>query len=676
MSTNGNRRALTLMELMVVLSITTILFGVFAMSASASRSGATVSSLAQIVAQELVAARLRANSLSETVAVVIPGANGTVPHSQSIYTMAGWPHPRIVAVRNYRQEFPAGYLCVGTYDTADNVSLAPALNTPPLNISNWLEPSTKDYVIAFGADGKVITNDLPWFSNGQTTELRVIACCGLSFTPAGTAPTGTPMAGNSTVRYFQFTGVWQAQTVCVSPTGMVSVEPGLKDAAASVVQEPGGSIPSLPPAAPPSMTSAANQPPVICRMDSLPAHSGSDSACIDSSGFVTIVARAVDPNDGDILSCNITATDSGGNAVGAWSQVLGGSQMCFDPNDANTTLGYPHGCWKSTWVWAPPQGLPAYQTAAGSEFRIFATVTDDRGASVTTTGNVQVVSVLVRDLGRVIFAGQYKGRSRLFSIAPQGTTPILITPMSWQYDCLEPCASPDGTKVLYIADPTGGTNTNIYMCNQDGSSNQLVLQATSAPLHHPAWFPTGAAFAYTEETATPWIRTAQVSGAGAPMYLAAGTQPRCSPLTGDIVYVDSGKNVTVIPISATQATPSNPVPAGVNVIVPYSAGVQLVYPSFDTMGKKVFYGDTTAGKICSVDLASGSVLIAPGSFPSIQGPVSFSPNNLQAVLAQSTNGTFVENSPAGFLGPTTLSLYPFGPSNTSIGYCNFPTWSK
>lgn len=665
------QRGVTMVEILVVLSIFAVMIGGVVLNLRQPQASATSAALAQVVAQELRAARRLAQNQGTPVAVVFPSAAATRGHSQSLYILEGWPHPKVSRVHNYKGDFPMGYLFVGQWATSETVALAPA-DRPAVNLARWLTPPNRDYVVAFAPDGSVVTNDLPWF-NG---ELRIVACAGLSAGPA-VVPAGSAVAFGSTPGYFALTQVFQPQTVCVSREGTVSVQPGLRGASGVNIGS-GTAVPNIPPAAPPSMTGGANQAPTILSVKAYP------EVCpglppgytngITSDGFLTLVVRALDPNNGDQLSTTFQC------AGGQFSEVPGGSRMRFDPNDTDPVL-YPAGCWKSVWIWSPPRDPVNNYAPPGTGFDITCTVTDDHGLSTSnfSDGTLARVQLLVCDLGHIFFSGLYKGQQRLFSLAPDGSAPCLISDGAVNFDITEPSVSPDGTKVVYCANPGGG-DVRIFICNVDGTDVVEIAHTPGVNLSSPTWSADGTRVAFAEMTTPPWVKVVQTSGVGPVEWVAQGSKPRWSlalPAAppapaypgGRITYLDGANQVCVVdPIGSGVAVANPPSKTVIN------ASTAMTFPCWTPEGL-VAYIEPGSNTVWRTNPNNPALTLQlANTLVGLQGPISFSPDASKVVMSCLSYGMFATYSPL-IIGSAPFQVYPEGPTGGSISVVGYPSWS-
>ena len=689
--TEKNRcRGVTLIEIMVVVAIFAIMMVIMVLNMRNPQGSTSSNSLAQIVARELQSARFRALSSQHPVAVAFPSAGGIRPHSQSLYILEGWPTATTVQVHNYRGDIPSGYIFIGEWASADLITLAPLRNEPSaFNISSWLSPSTKDYVVAFAPDGSVVTNDLPWF-NG---ELRIVVCAGANYGD-GATPSGTLLGGGSTVNYFQLASpIYQPHTVCVSPMGSVSICPGLKGNDGSIALESGTFLSSVPPAAAAILSGQTNLGPAIQSVSVTPCNNtGTPASCdttIKSDSFITLVVRATDPNPGDQLSCNVSCSFADGTAgsPGHFSGPPGGSRMRFDPNDTNTTL-YPNGCWKATWVWAPSPNFAAKWAPPGAKISAICNVTDDHGLSTTNVldHGVSVINFQVLNQGHIFFSAIYGGIPCLFSMGHDGSAPTPINPGSINH-IASPMVSPDGSKIVYIS--KGG----IFVCNSDGSGIVSVLNATTASgltLASPTWSADGTQILFAGTSGGTQLYMVAASGAtntsltsplispvpapSAPFICGSNCQPRWS-------FADTANpqgQVTVVDSSGTPWVGNVGSPPGyaLNLSTPINATLaNCAWSSWNPSGNVIF--KDASGNICANATGGYSTVIAgaatlPGN---LYTPGSFSPDGSLAVFAQGSGvnsfGTFAACS-----APFLSNWKKFSPLYGGIYGVGSPSWGS
>lgn len=635
------RQGFSLIEILAVLGL---LVMVLALTVVQVRGGGTGGSagargMAQTLAGELKAARQKAIETRSPVAVVLPSAGGTRPHSQSLYLLEGLPHPRLVRVNNLGGEFPGAYLAVGLWSGTSATLDSPRVSPPgSLLLSGWLDPPRADYVLAFDQEGNLLTNDLPWFAG----RCHIVACSGLEFSNTG-APPGLPRAGGSVPGYFQFTRVYQPFTVSVDPTGTVFLDPGLPGADSTVSLPGGGAQPAVPPAAPPPLVSTPNTDPVIEEIQVLPVNNAglasSFTTSVAATGYVTLIVRASDA-DGDRLSCSWTCSrGSKSNKDSAVSHLPGGGQLTWDPRE---------NVWKAVWIWNPP---PDADDA--DEFTLSCTVIDDRGGSATASGS-SGLTLNVRNAGKVAFSGPDLSAGstlgEIFVCNPDGTGARRLTNNT--VDDRQPCLSPDGTKIVFSSLLNGGGYYHVFRMNVDGSG---LEQLTTGAANHtcPVFSPDGTEIAFSENDLKIFKRRAD----GTLTYVAEGTSPAWNPtvtndsvtfLRGGNVGVHNGTSEAMLTTSGTSGNPSWALD-----------GNYILYTNLAT-GNLIAVNATSAGNTADKGNAQGSV--SPLRFSTAPGPP-------QLVFATAA-GIFRADDPGG--ASPLFNVQPITPYG--VGGVNYPSW--
>jgi len=638
------RVGFSLIEIMAVMGLLVLVLGLTVVQIRGGGTGGSAGArgLAQTLAGELKGARQKAIETHSPVAVVLPSAGGTRPHSQSLYVLEGMPHPRLTRVNNLAGEFPGAYLAVGVWS-----GLAPTLDSPrvsppgSLALAGWLDPPRADYVLAFDPEGNLLTNDLPW-SQGRC---HIVACSGLDFSATG-APPGTPRAGGSVPGYFSFTRVYQPFTVSLDPSGTVFLDPGLPAADVSVSLPGGGAQPAMPPAAPPPLVSTPNTNPVIQEIQVLPVNnaglSSSFNTSVAASGYVTLIVRASDL-DGDRLSCSWTCSrGSKSNKDSAVSHLPGGGQLTWDPRE---------NVWKSIWIWNPPP-----DSEDDDEFVLNCTVVDDRGGSVSASGS-RGLTMNVRNAGKVAFSGPDLAAGstvgEIFVCNPDGTGARRLTNNT--VDDKQPCLSPDGTKVVFASLLNGGGYYHIFRMNVDGTG---LEQLTTGPNNHtcPVFSPDGTEIAFSENDAKIYKRRTD----GTLDYMADGTNPAWNPAVGDgkLVLLRGG-NIEVHP--GTVGGTSTPLT---------TSGVAS-NPSWALDGKYVLYTNTATGNLVAVNSTAATNTADKGNSQGSLSPLRFStaPGPPQLVFATAA-GIFRADDPGG--ASPLFNVQPITPYG--VGGVNYPSW--
>ncbi len=430
------RRGFTLVEILVALVLMGLLLGIGLMTSHHAPTRAGTRGAAETVAEELRSARKKAAANGQPCALALPTANGTRPHSQSLYHLEGWIHPRLTRVVQLGGDFPRTYLLTGSWGNS-NPPLTPPVNGSNFPLNTWQAPYPDDATFLFLPSGAVISNQ-PLVDGAY----RILLAGGLSYT-GGQPP-------------FTINGASDSITVALAPTGETWLEPG--------PALPPAGPPTNPPAPAPPLTSGANHDPdrldvtvqPIPNPDSLPPGA---SATVKLKGHLTLTAEATDP-DGDPLVLEWTTTEVSpagpGGAYSATSQV----EMQWDPQSST---------WKSVWEWRPPP-----QAEGGDRYRLTATVRDGRnGTRSQGLGATGLVEILIG--GKIVFVSNRDGGVYdVFTMNADGTDTTRLT--DDPYFDFEPRWSPDGSKIVFTSDRYG--QSEVLLMERDGSQ---VRRITNGP---------------------------------------------------------------------------------------------------------------------------------------------------------------------------------------------------
>ncbi|GMU57035.1 MAG: hypothetical protein AMXMBFR33_61810 [Candidatus Xenobia bacterium] len=437
------RRGFSLAEMLVLLALLTVMAGLALTASPGAKERGGTRAAAELLASELRAARQRALAEQIPVAVCLPSANGSVPHTQSLYVMEGESLPRIVRTIERADETADTYLVAGTWP-GPAWSRAPvaAMSGASFSLSgNWALPFPADPVLVFTPGGAVVSN-LP---HGDGTY-RLLACAGLTYATASVA--GGPS--------FQVDNLHHPVTVLVGQNGLVRVVSGVEGGTGLTLLQ-GRSTPAAAPAPPPPFPSGANVDPqvsgsVVVLPQPLPGTlpAGVD-ATVQLGRFLSLQVEARDP-DGDPLFCQWRCQESPGGAFST-SAV---TRMSWDQT-ANA--------WVSLWEWAPPPGA-----TAGQQYHLSCLVTDLKGGAVTAiVGSTGTVETLEKELLLVSSSSRGPGVYDLYTMNTDGTAPRRLAEAPGTEDRY-PVLSPDGTKVAF------SRNGEVWLMNRDGSGQVRVAR--------------------------------------------------------------------------------------------------------------------------------------------------------------------------------------------------------
>lgn len=537
-----NRRGFSLIEVLVAVALSTLLLGMALVNLWPARNSASSRSLAESLAEELRLAGRSAIASGVPVAVALP-TQGSGPHCQSLYTLSGQQTPQMGRVRNYAQEFPGTYLCVGTWGRSGAGGWTrnqphPMSNSDDFNPAAWINPvSGLDPTLIFTPAGTVTSNGLPLW-NG---EFYLVASTGVEFQSASVPGSGPAL------NYFSLQRLSKPWTVRVTASGSVTVLNGLAGSDGTTGLEDRSFATAAPPA-PPLTTLPLNTAPTIatCQISPEPPDG--------SAAGETVVA----PDEH--ISLRVTATDAQGDQLYcSWAASAGDFS-----SPVRQRMELEGAQWVSTWEWRPPVGV---QTGS---YTLTCTITDQRGAA--TTGGAQgSLAVTVQASPYIVFGDCSDGwipkkikRIRLsgagetvlpkpegefwadLKVSPNGDKLVYTSFGSWLYSCNSdgtgpnwlsfdpvgpsytfflfgflnglPSFSPTGTQMVYpaySAFPVDGPSIDLFICNTMGGGTSRFTNNDALTESHPMWSGDGQIIVYRshdEDTGESEIRFKPVSG--------------------------------------------------------------------------------------------------------------------------------------------------------------------
>lgn len=472
------RRAFTLPEILVVLALLALLVGaaVVSLRSAGSRTGSRA--LAELLAEELRSARIRAIATQTPVALVVPASH---PSASAVYRLEGETLPKITRHVDFRGEAPGCHIFVGLWPTSAPTTLAKpgkGIKGNDFPLADWLPAGLRDYVFLFTPSGGLIGNDLPVFDN----EYHLVVCAGLE--TRGAVPPGPPALAVSPP-YYQLERVSQPVTLALNAEGAIRLESGLLGSDGSTQVVAGLRQPTL--ASGVQRYASANRDPQLKSVTLLPLPKPDLLAAgvdcnVAPGGFVSLQVEAEDP-DGDALSCEWSATPLSGSQAGVFCVRSGEvSQQVWDPALRR---------YQANWEWKPPVGA-----VAGDKFRLTCTVRDGRGGSATASGTfLKTIEVVER--GSLVFV---VNNTDIYRMNADGSEQRRLTRLPGLN--FGPSFSADGTKVAFASFQAG--RFNIYMMNADGSDlHPLLTDATNTTLSNmePVFAPTGDELLYLSRPA-------------------------------------------------------------------------------------------------------------------------------------------------------------------------------
>ncbi|MFN8610384.1 MAG: hypothetical protein U0931_22795 [Vulcanimicrobiota bacterium] len=395
MRLRSRRPGFSLMEMMMVASLTAVTIGLMLVNTKGGRRQVTCETLGVALVEELRQARALAISSQTPVGVIFPGTDASgspQPVSCSFYQLEGWSNPKVTRVRKMQGDFPGLAIFQGSWSVDPsqlrNPSSVNQANPSVLGdkwadwqLDNWLPASAhRDYCFIFTPDGRVHTNDLPSFDHAY----HILVSNGVASYAGASPPSNTRMS--SQPAYFQPTSLGPTCTISLDAGGGISLSSGVLASSGGVQVLRSASVAPFNSAVP--RLDGHIQPvpdtPVV-KISSLgPNPAPGTDVSVSPDGYITLEANVGDTaKSGERLYCNWKVTPQSGNVGTGPSDysipVAGGRGVAMDW-DPKTTR------WRSTWEWRPPANA-----RGGDKFDLSLVIQDSSGTSLTAEVQKKVV---------------------------------------------------------------------------------------------------------------------------------------------------------------------------------------------------------------------------------------------------------------------------------------------
>lgn len=451
------RRGFSLAEMLVSVAIIALVLSLSLVQLHGAKGGADSRALATFVAEQLRLARQSAVASQQPVGVLLPTQRGTRPTARALYLVSGLSMARITKVVGLTSDFPGAELFAGCWNrSGPSPVLFPRLQgarQSQFDAGRWLDnpnlsyDMTLDYALVFTPDGSVCTNGLPFFDGA----FRLVACHGSTFQPDSVPATATP--GRTTrLAYFQATGANQPWTICLTPSGQISLKSGLDGQDGSVAKNTGG------------LDDPGQLPPVL---EPPPSQPVLQKATISPSPTTQIPGVNVTLAPGQRVSLHVEASDrSGRDLFLRWkctpqSGNSGPANGVFSfaaPERMSWDESGQH--WVSNWDWLAPQ-----TAQAGDHFTFSCELGDGLTAQVMPNATQNVQTVASTKIDAVLWMN-YKGFTNNYVVKANvdGSCPsVLVTsPLGGNTNCVSctldgsKIATCDGTRFQVFSGLTGG----------------------------------------------------------------------------------------------------------------------------------------------------------------------------------------------------------------------------
>ncbi|MFA7481461.1 MAG: hypothetical protein WC314_13230 [Vulcanimicrobiota bacterium] len=485
-------RGLSLLELIVSTAVLAVIgtFGI--LSLQQPRGTAQSRAMAEMLLEEIRAARQQAITTQSPVALAFPSANGTSQITQSFYQLEGLVEPRVARAVDYSGNFPEACLYVGGWGTADAPSGSFALNRD-FAITNWIPDDFSDHLLIFTPGGTVVSPGLPTFEG----KFRLLVARGVDASGGRLAAAGSPFS------------------ISVSRTGATSLTPGMEGDpgvdTTSRVEVRAVPLPKLKP-------NPKDKSPEIVEvlLEPEPLSASKVEARVPTQGYLLLKVLARD--DSDRLSLKWTSKATSGGGKGHFSSETP-TPMVWNSQKK---------LWEGTWMWTPER-----DSEPGQRFRLDCVVRDSAGNKDQSDLGAGLLVEIVDDQ-KVATVNKSKNNDfEVVSMSPAGGNIKRLTLPGYadQAQNLTPSWSPNGRRLAFFSgvkrdtpyDPKEKLTATLFVVNDDGldlrplfevegTFNELALG--------PSWSPDGTyvAFSAYSVSGSPSKPTVNARAYKAPVY--------------------------------------------------------------------------------------------------------------------------------------------------------------
>jgi type II secretory pathway pseudopilin PulG/sugar lactone lactonase YvrE len=477
-----DRYGFTSLELLISVALTGILLvmGVASLRSTYRAKARGADAAAQVLAGRFRAARAQAVASGVPVALVLPSAGGSAPHSQSCYLVSGDNLPRVQKVFNDSSERQEAVWFVGMWPGPTCTVNPPASGVQRNGFSAEGWYNSPDYQFIFTPSGALVTNNLPLFDGSYHVLVAAAATFSGASSPDSPVTPIVPAPG-----YFMLSEAAEPYTITLTQSGDVTVQRG---AIGWAGPESPGLVTQVTPAQSPALSPATGQEPTLLGVDVLPDQSNADlppgvDAVVRQGEYLTFTIRATDDDGGPLYAS--MAAEKGGTAVEGFSSK-GKRRMQWNRKAQE---------WQLEWVWSPPP-----DDAVGTQYRLTCDVSD-RELHVATLSAAVAPLIQKTTGGKFLLSGYDGASSGIYIVVNDDGSNFRRLP---QYNSTHAAGfMPDGQ----------------YMFINDYGTIRLVSLDGSSQFAYP---PTGANHDYDIASVTPdGSRFVVQSGGRAALYNAA-----------------------------------------------------------------------------------------------------------------------------------------------------------
>jgi len=437
MGKNGLKRGFTLFEIIGVMLVLAITFGVSFVALRSPRRTSSPDSAARVLFSVLQSAQSEARAKDMPIGVAL--ASDGQEAATGVYILEGHVMPKITKTIDFQNDFEGTYVTQGVW--GGTPSTAQPDTGDGFLIDAWSPPRSKDPILVFLPSGRVVSNGLAHIEG----EYRLVVGTAFALSPTktlGTAPS------------YVLSGALDPSTITVSQSGEIDFYNGWPSGFA--LRE-AGSKPSL--GSMPARSLPSSQSPEIISVNANPTQSTGTKAPLN--GGLNFTVDAWSP-EGEALYAEWSGE-------GDFSST-GPVPLEWHPLEA---------VWRGNIEWKVPKGL-----TEGDSVELSVKVSDRFGNAVVSGSNkIEAIKIEIsRPVGKVV----YRVTDSVEQIKDDGTDKRTL----FTEDFEQPRWSPDGTKLVGIHRGTGSTPDTLVMAHP-GAGTVKTLASTGSSISEIKWAPNG-----------------------------------------------------------------------------------------------------------------------------------------------------------------------------------------